>query len=355
MTKSKITFISLAVIIIAGLGFAYWYWTGTPTYSLQQVQKALETNDVVKFEKHVDIKSISSRLIDDLMNFTLKEPQPQSELEGFGISLAAGLVHLMKPHLIDSIYSQTIRQVEKGNFGNFNSQEGTEDSQEINVDIDDISEQLGVDKESFSGVSYIRKDGKVALAGLAFQSKDFGESMILELRLRNMGRYWQVVEISNITELLQEIEIIEAASLERSEGTEQPDIFDVEVSDISLKNIRQYFVANERVGDLFVIEGLAVNNHNSEPAIITIKVELYDQSGQTITGKDFICGKVASLIDLQVSSKDYLQNIFDFDHEAVSKDYIVAPRESVPFMTIFYNPPENAHDFGLEVVEVFSP
>ncbi len=129
----------------------------------------------------------------------------------------------------------------------------------------------------------------------------------------------------------------------------------MEVSDISLENIRQYFVINERVGDLFVIEGLAVNNHNAKPAIITIKVELYDQRDQTITGKDFICGRVASLIDLQVSSKDHLQTIFAFDHGAESKNYIVAPRESVPFMTIFYNPPENAYDFGLEVIEVFSP
>ncbi len=355
MTKSKIIFISLVVIIIAGLGFAYWHWTGTPKYSLQQVHKALETNDVVKFEKHVDIKSISSRLIDDLMNLALKEPQPQNELESFGTSLAAGFVHLMKPHLIDSIYSQTIRQVEKGNFGDFTSPDGTDDYQETDVDIDDISQQLGVDKESFSGISYIRKDGKVALAGLAFQSEDFGESMILELRLRNLGRYWQVVEISNIAELLQEIEIAEVTSVEISEDAEQPDISEVEVSDISLENIRQYFVANERVGDLFVIEGLAVNNHDSKPAIITIKVELYDQRDQTITGKDFICGKVASLIDLQRSSKDYLQTFFAFDHGSLSKDYIVAPGESIPFMTIFYNAPENAHDFGLEVVGVLSP
>ncbi len=51
--------------------------------------------------------------------------------------------------------------------------------------------------------------------------------------------------------------------------SEQPGITTVGVRDISLKNIRKYFVTNARFGNLFVIEGLAVNNHNSEPAIIT--------------------------------------------------------------------------------------
>lgn len=353
MTKPKIIFISLVVVIVTSLGASYWHWTGTPTYSLQQIQKALDNKDVVKFEKHVDINSISSRLIDDLVKYAMKESQSQDEFEDFGMALATGFVHLMKPHLIDSIHSQTIRQVEKGNFGNFTPSDGTNDTQEIN--IDEISEQIGADKESFAGISYIKNDGKVALAGLGFQNENYDREMILELRLRNMGRYWQIVELTNVAELLQELETAEVDILQKSAESEQLSIPKVDVRDISLENIRQYFVANERVGDLFVIEGMAVNNHGSKPAIITIKAQLFDLNGQVIADKDFVCGKIASLIDLQTSSRDDLEAILTFEEGALSEDSLVEPKKSIQFMTVFYNPSQAAQNFELEVVKVSSP
>ncbi len=74
-----------------------------------------------------------------------------------------------------------------------------------------------------------------------------------------------------------------------------------------------------------------------------------------IASRYFICGKIASLIDLQMSSRDDLKAILTFGKESLSESYLVDPKESVQFMTVFYNPPENAYDFGLGVVKVSSP
>ncbi len=45
---------------------------------------------------------------------------------------------------------------------------------------------------------------------MGLQNEGFDEELIIELRLRNMGRYWQIVELTNVAELLKELETVEA-------------------------------------------------------------------------------------------------------------------------------------------------
>jgi len=211
MTKTKGIAVTVAILLIGGSAFAYWHWTRTPTYSLLQIKKAVETHDVTKFEKHVDIEGVSSRLIDDMMSDTLKETQSESDIGSFGTALGMGLVQLMKPRLVQAVREQAVRLVEKGAFGS--STPGTKEDDSKGLNLHAISDQIGADENSFKGINHIKKQGKIALVGLGFKNPKLDADLVLELKLRDMGGYWQLAEFANVAELLHEIKSLEAAQL----------------------------------------------------------------------------------------------------------------------------------------------
>lgn len=211
MTKTKLVSTVLAAVLLAGAAFAYWHWTRTPTYSLRQIQKAVEAHDVAKFEKHVDVEGVSSRLIDDMMSQALKETQSQSGAEALGTALGAGLVQLMKPRLVEAVREQAVRLVERGSFGSSTPAISESDSEEIS--LRSMSEQIGADESSFKGIEYIKKQGKIALVGLGFRNSELDADLVFELKLRDMGGYWQLTEFANLIELLQKIRSLEAERL----------------------------------------------------------------------------------------------------------------------------------------------
>ena len=57
------------------------------------------------------------------------------------------------------------------------------------------------------------------------------------------------------------------------------------VKDIMLQNVRQYYVSNEKAGQLFVIEGKAVNNFKTPKEIIKIEATLFDEKGGSLANQ----------------------------------------------------------------------
>ena len=137
--------------------------------------------------------------------------------------------------------------------------------------------------------------------------------------------------------------------------TQQTEFAEEDVKDISLDNIRQYFVNNDRTGQLFVVEGQAVNNFNKPKSMIKLRASLYDREGSVLAEKDFLCGNVASLFQLQVSSEEELESTLQSRLGILTTNKHVEPGSHTPFMTVFYNPPEEMQEFGLEVIEAHDP
>ena len=210
--KVKIVALALTLAILSGGGYAFWSWTRTPAYSLRQIQTALEAHDVAKFEKHIDVQSVSSRLIDDLTGKALEESKPQSGAESLGTAFAVGLIQLVKPRLVEAIQEQAARLVEEGNFETSPFAESKTKKGE-DVSLRNLSKQIGADEDSFTGITYTNQRGKIALVGLGFRNQQLRSDLVLELKMRDMGGYWQLVEFSNLVELLDEIEQLQAARL----------------------------------------------------------------------------------------------------------------------------------------------
>jgi predicted Zn finger-like uncharacterized protein len=124
---------------------------------------------------------------------------------------------------------------------------------------------------------------------------------------------------------------------------------------LSLENIRQYTVQNEKAGQVFVIEGKVVNNFPSSKEFIRVQASLYDQTGNVVVSKDMSAGNTVSLFQLQIMSPQEIDAALNSEVGILSNNSDVQTGESVPFMAVFFNAPETVAEFGVKVIEARDP
>ncbi len=124
---------------------------------------------------------------------------------------------------------------------------------------------------------------------------------------------------------------------------------------IALENVRQYFVPNEKEGQLFIIEGKAVNRFPEPKELLRLKASLYDKQGNVVTSQEFMCGNVVTLYQLQVSSRQDIETALGAKVGILAHNTNIQPGASAPFMVVFFGAPETVEEFGLEVVQSQSP
>lgn len=127
------------------------------------------------------------------------------------------------------------------------------------------------------------------------------------------------------------------------------------VPEISLENVRQYFVKNEKIGQVFVVEGKAVNGFKVPKELIQLRIKLFDKDGKTIKTKEFYCGNVISYFQLQVLGQEQLASALTAKVGILTNNTNLKPGAEVPFMVVFSNPPETLQEFGLDAIEAKDP
>ncbi len=127
------------------------------------------------------------------------------------------------------------------------------------------------------------------------------------------------------------------------------------IKHLALRNIRQYYQPNEKVGQLFVIEGKVVNNFKVAKELIKVEATLFDANNVTLTSKQQYCGVSVSLFQLQVLGQQELESALNNKIEILTNNTNVAPGQEVPFMVVFYNPPATVAEFGVKVIEAQDP
>lgn len=201
--KKKIVLAAVvAVIVIALLG--YWYWTKTPQYSLKQMQESVAQHDLAAFNKYVDIDSVTSRAIDQLLELKLNDPKDVQD--DTTKNFAAGLIKILKPQLVAVAKEEMKTFVEKGT---------TEIPDNQSANNPKMKELLntGSGKAEFKGVAYTNKDGKIATVGLDMFYPKLNSTTLLEVKMREMDGYWQIAEISNLASFVKKLEELETAKL----------------------------------------------------------------------------------------------------------------------------------------------
>ena len=180
---------NIAIIAILVIGvFGYNYWINTPQYSLLQIQKSVDTKDRFLFDKYVDTNGIIGEVVEDLSKIFIDEmdTQESSEYSFFDPQvLAAGLVSLFQPAIENAI------------------EEYFDECWEDEIETIEFKADLKGNLDSFK-VSFIKRDGKIAILGL--EGKDFntGETIKLEFKLNKINNYWRITRILNLEEILSQ-------------------------------------------------------------------------------------------------------------------------------------------------------
>ncbi|MCJ2166118.1 MULTISPECIES: DUF3426 domain-containing protein [unclassified Pseudodesulfovibrio] len=127
------------------------------------------------------------------------------------------------------------------------------------------------------------------------------------------------------------------------------------VRKIELKNVKQYYVTNEKVGNLFVVEGKAVNKFAKPKEQIKVEVTLYDATNNVLTSQAFLCGNVLSQFQLQVQTEKEIKDGLASEIGVLSNNTFIRPGASTPFMAVFFQPPTDVKEFMVKVVDVGDP
>jgi len=188
-----------ALVLLAGIagGVGWWWWTRTPQYALRQAAAAYRSHDLAKFDEYVDRERVAGSFVDQMLQATFKEEEKKGEGENWASGLAQGMAMMMRPQLVKALNDSIERGVESGDFA-----DKKEDGPSLSP-YQTYFQKADEGESGFRGVKSISKQGKVAVAKLELYDKDFGKSAFLDVKLRNVGGQWQIIELSNLADFMK--------------------------------------------------------------------------------------------------------------------------------------------------------
>ncbi|MCC3156088.1 DUF2939 domain-containing protein [Hymenobacter sp. 15J16-1T3B] len=203
--KRLLLLLALAVLLIGGYLYYREVTTG-PKFALGQAVKALHDHDVSSFEKYVDVESVTGSLVDQVAD--------QGKALGFvlpgGGMVAKGVLGLAKPQLAKAARKEMQRFVETGSL---EAAVASQPQRLVKVSMAGLASKVISPESSFKGVKYVNEQGEQALVGLEFTQPKFDTTMVLEVKMRDRGDYWQVTEITNLGQTLGHVARLEKQKL----------------------------------------------------------------------------------------------------------------------------------------------
>lgn len=127
------------------------------------------------------------------------------------------------------------------------------------------------------------------------------------------------------------------------------------VNKLEIKNLRDFAVKNEKIGNLVVIEGKVVNGFDDARELIRVEASLQDEAGSTLVSKSQLAGATVSVFQLQVLSEAELEQGLSNKLDILTNNTNVPPGGSVPFMVVFYGAPEQARRYNVTVIDASKP
>ena len=123
------------------------------------------------------------------------------------------------------------------------------------------------------------------------------------------------------------------------------------VASLTMRNVRQYYVDNEKIGRVMVIEGKVVNEFSRPKSLIAVEAAIYDKEKKTLSVKRQMACTQLSLFQLQVLSEKEMESFLNNKIEILSNNINVPQGGDVSFMVLFYAPPSGVAEFGVRIVD----
>jgi hypothetical protein len=218
MKRAPAALLLLCLIAAAG----WWWWTHTPTYAVQQAAGAVKSHSLVNFHYWVDVNSVGSAAVDDL----LSEPLRGTGSEVLGRIVGLAVIAVFKPNIVDSMDHQIDRWVSH-NPKRTSATDGQPSSvpapENTSADEDDDTEaapprsllgtlvalvkppslktifkEYGLTKQNYRGLGSTDTADHVAHVGLKFFSPKAQREVEIKLELGDASGHWQIMRIANL-------------------------------------------------------------------------------------------------------------------------------------------------------------
>jgi predicted Zn finger-like uncharacterized protein len=121
-----------------------------------------------------------------------------------------------------------------------------------------------------------------------------------------------------------------------------------------LEPVQAYFLENENIGQIFIVEGAVRNDYTNPVSFVLLEGKLYTTDNKVYQTQKFYCGNIMSREELTRLKVADLQNRM-MNREG--KDLVnvhIAPQGQVPCMVVFHNLPglQQLSDYSIGVVNV---
>lgn len=117
---------------------------------------------------------------------------------------------------------------------------------------------------------------------------------------------------------------------------------------IRISDLTSTFVNNRQAGQLFVIQGRAVNGYPAPRSAITVRGVLFDRAGKVLREQSVYCGNPLSEKELQSLPLARLRERSENRFGDSLSNLNLAPGKSLPFTIVFSDLPANLAEFNVE-------
>lgn len=120
---------------------------------------------------------------------------------------------------------------------------------------------------------------------------------------------------------------------------------------VRLSGLNGYFVTNKDAGQLFVIQGQAINEFPEIRSAMTVKGALFDKGGKLLVQQTVFCGNRLDDTALQDLPYAKISEAMNNQFGDTLSNLNVAPNKTIPFTIVFRNFPPELAEFTVESVD----
>jgi len=119
---------------------------------------------------------------------------------------------------------------------------------------------------------------------------------------------------------------------------------------ISFINIKEHTVKNWIVGDIFIVQGIAVNKNTSPVSQVKVRGRILDSSGTVLMEEKVYAGNILTDEELKNLTEEEIKEELS---NSLGSDFLnreIPYKGEIPFMIVFSNPPESAKEYLIDSV-----
>lgn len=127
------------------------------------------------------------------------------------------------------------------------------------------------------------------------------------------------------------------------------------LKNFELKDVKQFFVKNDKVGEIMIMQGKVVNKSSSPKELIKVEGVLFDEQGKPIMERRRLAGNWMSIFSLQTLPEAEIEKQLDDQVGVLTNNTNIQPGGETPFQIVFFRYPKEAAEFAIKVVEGREP